>query len=358
MYSGRSKRGGYRRAVRCYPTLDQAVQALEDFHTGRRLERGVVPPDLTVGQWLRYWLEQVVRPSRSVSTTHGYTMIVRNHLIPGLGAIPLADLTATQVQQYLNGKQEEGLCANTVRKHHSVLHNALEQARRQEPIDQNVVELAARPSATQPVHHYYDAETMQRLFRALEGTSLEPAVKLAGYLGLRRSEICGLKWSHVDRQARVITVAEARTAVNGKPVDKEPKNDSPVRRLVYQGISDLEEVLERMWRGQEAERQRLGIRYHDQGFVLCHSGGRLYQPDYLSNRLQRVLAEKDLPYVTLHGLRHSFASIAHSQNVPLFGISRALGHSSTATTTQIYMHLFDETHLSVVQQVGKAIGGD
>ena len=358
LYSGRSKRGGYRRAVRCYPTLDQAVQALEDFHTGRRLERGAVPPDLTVGQWLRYWLEQVVRPSRSVSTTHGYTMIVRNHLIPGLGAIPLADLTATQVQQYLNGKQEEGLCANTVRKHHSVLHNALEQARRQELIDQNVVELAARPSATQPVHHYYDAETMQRLFRALEGTSLEPAVKLAGYLGLRRSEICGLKWSHVDRRAPVITVAEARTAVNGKPVDKEPKNHSSVRRLGYQGISDLEEVLERMWRGQEAERQRLGSRYHDQGFVLCHSGGRPYQPDYLSNRLQRVLAEKDLPYVTLHGLRHSFASIAHSQNVPLFGISRALGHSSTATTTQIYMHLFDETHLSVVQQVGKAIGGD
>ena len=61
--------------------------------------------------------------------------------------------------------------------------------------------------------------------------------------------------------------------------------------------------------------------------------------------------------MTLHGLRHSFASIAHSQNVPLFGISKALGHSSTATTTQIYMHLFDETHLSVVQEVGKAIGG-
>ena len=341
-----------------FSTITEARKALRAHEVKKDRGEVVQPRQTTVADWLRYWLEQVVRPSRSVSTTHGYTMIVRNHLIPGLGAIPLADLTATQVQQYLNGKQEEGLCANTVRKHHSVLHNALEQARRQELIDQNVVELAARPSATQPVHHYYDAETMQRLFRALEGTSLEPAVKLAGYLGLRRSEICGLKWSHVDRQARVITVAEARTAVNGKPVDKEPKNHSSVRRLGYQGISDLEEVLERMWRGQEAERQRLGSRYHDQGFVLCHSGGRPYQPDYLSNRLQRVLAEKDLPYVTLHGLRHSFASIAHSQNVPLFGISRALGHSSTATTTQIYMHLFDETHLSVVQQVGKAIGGD
>ena len=75
----------------------------------------------------------------------------------------------------------------------------------QELIDRNVVDMAARPSATQPVHHYYDAETMQRLFRALEGSSIELAVKLAGYLGLRRSEICGLKWSHVDRREKVIT---------------------------------------------------------------------------------------------------------------------------------------------------------
>ena len=70
-----------------------------------------------------------------------------------------------------------------------------------------------------------------------------------------------------------------------------------------------------------------------------------------------MLSKTELPYVTLHGLRHSFASIANSQNVPLFGISRALGHSTTNTTTRIYMHLFDDTHLSVVQAVGEAVGG-
>ena len=91
--------------------------------------------------------------------------------------------------------------------------------------------------------------------------------------------------------------------------------------------------------------------------MICHDGGRPYQADYLSNRLQRVLSKTELPYVTLHGLRHSFASIANSQNVPLFGISRALGHSTTSTTSRIYMHLFDDTHLSVVQAVGEAVGG-
>lgn len=358
MRSRSGKDGSPQRTVRCYPTLEQAIRALEDHNAGRELEAGKISKDLTVGQWLNYWLEQVILPSRSASTTHGYTMIVRNHLIPGLGDIRLRELTGLQVQQYLNQKQAEGLCSNTVRKHHGVLHNALEQARRQEILSRNVVETAARPASTTPVHHYYDSETMSRLFEALAGTSMEPVVKLAGYLGLRRSEICGLKWSHVDRQAKVITIVEARTAVNGRSVDKDTKNQSSVRRLGYGGLEDMEELMDRLWQKRQDELAKLGPAYEDRDFVVSHSGGQPYQPDYLSGYLQKLLAKKGLPYVTLHGLRHSFASIAHSRNVPLFGISRALGHSNTTTTTRIYMHLFDETHLSVVQEVGKAIGDE
>ena len=251
-------------------------------------------------------------------------MIIRNHLAPALGQIKLTELTAPQIQQYLNRKQGEGLCSNTIRKHHGVLHNALEHARKQELVRRNVAEYAVPPSSSRPEHHFYDSETMSKLFELLSGTSLEPVVKLAGYLGLRRSEICGLKWSHVDREAKVITIAEARTAVKGEGLE---------------------------------EMAALGEKYQDGGFVVCHNGGKPYQPDYLSNRLQRVLRTTELPYVTLHGLRHSFASMANSRNVPLFGISKALGHSNTTTTTQIYMHLFDDTHLSVVQEVGRAIDG-
>ena len=347
--------GAPERAVRCYPTLEEAIQALDRFNSGRILEQSG-ERSLTVGQWLTYWLEQVIAPSRTASTVHGYQMIIRNHLAPSLGQIRLKELTAAQIQQYLNRKQQEGLCCNTVRKHHGVLHNALEHARKQELVVRNAAEHAVPPSSTRPEHHFYDSETMSRLFELLAGTSLEPVVKLAGYMGLRRSEICGLKWSHVDREARVITIAEARTAVNGRSVDKGTKNRSSVRRLGYRGLADMEELMERLWNQRLEEMRTMGADYQDDGFVVCHHGGRPYQPDYLSNRLQRVLRTTELPYVTLHGLRHSFASIAHSRNVPLFGISKALGHSNTNTTTQIYMHLFDETHLSVVQEVGRAIG--
>ena len=345
-----------KRTVQCYPTLELAIQALDRRGGMDLLNRGEDLEKLTLGQWLTYWLEQVIAPSRTASTVHGYQMIIRNHLAPSLGQIRLKELTAAQIQQYLNRKQQEGLCCNTVRKHHGVLHNALEHARKQELVVRNAAEHAVPPSSTRPEHHFYDSETMSRLFELLAGTSLEPVVKLAGYMGLRRSEICGLKWSHVDREARVITIAEARTAVNGRSVDKGTKNRSSVRRLGYRGLADMEELMERLWNQRLEEMRTMGADYQDDGFVVCHHGGRPYQPDYLSNRLQRVLRTTELPYVTLHGLRHSFASIAHSRNVPLFGISKALGHSNTNTTTQIYMHLFDETHLSVVQEVGRAIG--
>ncbi len=343
------------RHTRCFSTLEEAVQARDVNRITRSLTLEREDPVLTVGSWLDYWLEQISRPTLAASTAHGYTKIVRNHLIPGLGSIPLRDLTAAQIQSYLNGKQRDGLCGNTVRKHQCLLHTALDRAVRQKLIPTNVSEHVQLPSFSVPVHHYYDAETMNLLFKALAGTSIEPIVKLAGYLGLRRSEICALKWSNVDRKAKIITVTEARTAVNGRSVDKGTKNRSSTRRLGYGGITDLEHVIDQLWYKYQWEKWQMGPAYHDSGFLLSHHGGHPYQPDYISNRLQRLLRRTGLPYITLHGLRHSFASIANSRNVSLFGISRALGHSTTSTTARIYMHLFDDTHLSVVQQVGEAI---
>ena len=101
--------GAIRRVTRCYPTLERAVAALDSFNAGKLLSRSGSGDKLTVGQWLSYWLEQVVTPSRTASTTHGYTMIVRNHLSPALGRVKLRELTAPQIQLYLRRKQAEGI---------------------------------------------------------------------------------------------------------------------------------------------------------------------------------------------------------------------------------------------------------
>ena len=344
-----------KRVVKCFNRIEDAIHALDQFNGNVILAQGDKVCTLTLGQWLTYWLEQMIQPSRTASTTHGYGMMIKNHISPALGHIPLKKLTTAQIQQYLNRKMLEGLSPNTVRKHYTLIHNAIQHAVRQELLPRNPTDNVIPPSLNMPTHHYYDSDTMAALFKMLEGTSMEPVVKLAGYLGLRRSEICGLKWKHVDREEKIITIVETRTTVNGRPVDKSTKTRSSIRRLGYQGIKDLDDVIERLWARRVSEMAALGDAYADGGYVLCHDGGQPYQADYLSNRLQRIMSKSDMPYVTLHGLRHSFASIANSKNVPIFGISKALGHSTTNITSQIYTHLFDDTHLSVVQAVGEAI---
>ena len=92
-------------------------------------------------------------------------------------------------------------------------------------------------------------------------------------------------------------------------------------------------------------------------YVAVNEAGKPYQPDVLCQRIAQFIAVQGLPPISLHGLRHSFASVANSQNVPMFSISKALGHSSTSVTSAVYMHLFDDAVADVVSQVASAITG-
>ena len=157
-----------KRIVRCFPTLEQAIQVLDGYNAGRILSQSTGTEELTVGQCLTYWLEQVIKPCRTASTVHGYNMIIRNHLAPSLGQIRLKELTAAQIQQYLNRKQAEGLCSNTVRKHHGVIHNALEHARRQDLLSRNPAQWVFPPSSTHPTHHFYDDLDLVILYNLLK----------------------------------------------------------------------------------------------------------------------------------------------------------------------------------------------
>ena len=175
-------------------------------------------------------------------------------------------------------------------------------------------------------------------------------------MGLRRSEICGLKWRCVDLDAKIVTVREVRTSVGGTFIEKKPKSYSSVRRLCYDGVSDLEELLTRLHDEWERGQRERGTGFNPEGYVAVTEQGKPWDPNGLGRRVAAFVEENALPSISLHGLRHSFASVANSRSVPMFTISKALGHSSTSITSEVYTHLFDETVQDVVNVVAKAIG--
>lgn len=355
LHYGIDAHGNRLKKTKCFPTLEQATLFRDNFLRAKSIKENVLPSDVTLGRWLDYWLDNVVRPARAVTTVYGYQKIINNHIKPVLGGVLLQSLSAMQIQQYMTLKRQEGLCSNTIRKHHVLLNSAIALAVRQDMLAKNVVQSVDAPPKREPQHCFYTPEQLQKLFVLTAGRSLEPVVKLAGYLGMRRSEICGLRWDNVDLEHGIVYICQARTAANGVAVDKGPKSPSSVRRLSFAGNADLYEMLSRMHRQYLQNRAKFGESYNPEGFVLSHSGGKPYAPDYLSGHFTQFVRKAGLPECTLHGLRHSFASIANSQHVPMFSICKALGHSNTNVTSQIYMHLFDDTHQEVVDLVGQAI---
>lgn len=340
--------------TKTYDTHIAAAEALRIFEMKKQRQEIVMPTELTVGMWLERWLEEVVRPNRARSTTYGYENMIKNHIKPALGKTVLQELSPQQIQSYYLHKRQEGLGANTVHKHHQLLFTALECAVRQELLGRNPARRVEPPAKEMPRHTFYNTEQLRMLFLAVRGEPLEPAVKLAGYLGLRRSEICGLKWENVDLKNGTIAICMARTTIGGVTINKVPKTNSSMRTLGISGLSDLEEMLHHMWNEQH-QRRLANPRFNPEGFVLVHANGQPYAPDYVSGWFTKFIKAHGLPYLTLHGLRHSFASAANELHIPLFKISKALGHSNTSVTSQVYTHLFDDTQNEVLSQVASAI---
>ena len=80
------------------------------------------------------------------------------------------------------------------------------------------------------------------------------------------------------------------------------------------------------------------------------------RPNYASDLFTRFIKKHGLPHITLHGLRHSFASIANAKGIPMYDIGKALGHSSPATTSKIYTHLLDPDHKGLLEKMWEEEG--
>ena len=334
--------------------ITEARSILRRHETDRDKGLTVLPKSLTVAQWLNDWLLTIVTPNRAETTVYGYRNIIDTHITPALGSIPLQKLTPQKVQQYYANKMaNDGLSANSVRKHHDLLSSAMKVAVRQDILVINPISKVVPPKKIEPEIHFYKSEELQQLLTLVEGTNLDIVVKLAGYFGLRREEILGLTWANVDMDKRLIHICRARTTAGKKIVEKTTKTASSTRTLHIP--DDVLATLKIEREKQQRYREFLGNDYHETDYVYTRENGLPYSPNYVSTLFTEFIAKKNLPYITLHGLRHTFASVANSLGIPMFDIGKALGHSTPATTSRIYTHLLDQRHTKTLNKIAEAL---
>ncbi|RWA22690.1 hypothetical protein MBRU_12130 [Mycolicibacterium brumae DSM 44177] len=348
------------------------AEALE-FYNGVQSERArgtfVSPSEMTVQQAVDDWLAgQRIRPK----TRSAYITALRP-VVDALGnkrvqAVTKADLekvrgsledgTSTMgtwnAPTKLKGKpvRKKWAASNinvTLRLVTTIFKDLLDQG----VLPRNVAELVKRLETEKPpIVVLTDAQT-KRLLADTAEDRLGVAWRLAT-CGMRRGEICALRWTDVDFTAGVVRIMENRVPVSGGTHTGPPKTPTAIREMPM--LPDVKAALKREKKRQAAERLRAANLYVGQGYVVCDELGRGLHPDTLTHKWADVLAELKLPHVRLHDARHGFASLAHAAGVPLADIAAWLGHKDGTFTLRTYTHSTDTGLSKTAETMGKVFG--
>lgn len=305
----------------------------------------VSPSSTTLGEYLDEWIE-LYKLNIAETTYDLYRMYIDVHIKPVIGHIKLQKIIPMTLKSFYKNRMETPrevktkkgqinkyppLGANSIHKLHSMLHNALNEAVSNNLIPANPADKVTLPEPIKFVPEVVEPENYFKLLDEVAGTYDEVFIVLAGGLGLRRSEVIGIRWKDVDFKEKKITISQAITRFT-KEVTKKPKNNSSIRTLpMPQYISD---ILEEYKKNQK----------------IIQLDGRIcnkFKPQSYSQHFKALLEKHKLPAVRFHDLRHFAAIVMMIKGVPDKVAADILGHSQVTTLRKTYQHVLDESRRSV-----------
>lgn len=312
-------------------TKAEAQDELTRLHTENRTSPLTAPNRQTVATFLTSWLEGTSKPTIAATTHANYKASIDLHIIPGIGGIVLAKLSALQVQGLYSARERDGESAYTIRTCHAVLRKALKQAVRWREIPRNVCEDVESPRLPATDIHPLTADQVASLLDAAKGDRLEALYRLAVGSGLRLGELFGLQWADIDLAAASLTVRHSQTELKGILTLNEPKTSKSRRRvdLPPSVVSALHEHRKKALAAGHAGADR----------VFCNQHGTpLRRSHFHRQDFKALLKKAGLPSIRFHDLRHTFATLMFSQGHHPKVVQSALGHSQIGVTMDVYSH--------------------
>ncbi|MBX7270086.1 site-specific integrase [Micromonospora sp. Llam7] len=348
----RARRGGY-------PSQAAARHGRDEWLSSTAADR--TAQGWTVERWLRHWLDnrKTIRPT----TRFHYNRDVDTVLIPQLGRYRLADLDApllrtvfAQIAATRNskGRPQSASAMNHLR---TTLRAALNLAVKEGVLDCNParhIEITGyqQPHAkvwtdarvesweqtgARPAVAVWTADQLTEFLSSVNDDPLFALWWLAGLRGLRRGELCGLRWSDIDLDRGVLTIERNRTTAGYHVVEGNPKTPAGRRAVALDKRSvRILRVHRRYEHDRKAEAAENGTPWADTGYVFTRADGLPINPNYATTRFRLLSRRAGLPPVRLHDLRHGAASLAHQAGADLKTLQDLLGHSSIVVTADTY----------------------
>ena len=299
--------------------------------------RVIAPADLTLGAYLDEWLAQIVAVRVRPNTLAAYRYNADRYLIPDLGRQRLAALSARELRLYFEGLRARGVGARTVKYVHTTLRAALEDAMREEVMERNPAALVRVLGPPRRERVPLTVEEVRALLRSSRDHRLHAMLVAFALLGMRRSEVLGLRWEDVDLDQAFLQVRRGLQRVDGQLTLLPTKTARSRRTIPLPGL--VVDVLVEHRDRQDAERVALAERWPESGFVFTTPIGTPIDPRNCTRIVQEACRRAGVRVVRLHDLRHGCVSVLLGLGVPPRTAMEIAGHSTIDMTMNVYGHV-------------------
>ena len=293
---------------------------------------------MTLKEYILYWQEAYDKNQSRPTTyaAHGY--LFKNHILPGLGDIPLSELTVEQVGDFLEerkcfgGHRPEspeypGLGEHTMRHIHRLLQQCLDQAMRDGLITDNPARGFHYPKPKKVSANVLTPAEVEDYLDAAERLGQLSMFLLALTVGLRQGELIALKWSDLDIKKRTLTITEKRAVERRELVE-------------YEGGTRIVSLTP-----EAVELLRLEHAKHPGSpLMFMHPATqRPYSPQMVRRLHNEIIIEAGLDHIRFADLRHTCAVLSLQNGMGAKEVAQMLGHFRTAMTRQNYAPYLSNT---------------
>ena len=308
---------------------------------------------MTLGEWMDKWLDEYMIFAIRESTVDSYRGMVNNQVKPFIGNKQLASLTTADVQKFYNKIKKEGrvrehpvhgkmLADSMVRSVHMMLHEALDMAVKERLMAKNPTNGTTIPKCNYPEKQILGDNQLETFLEAIRGQEYWCDFFYVEVMtGLRRGEICGLKWQDIDFEENKLRVKRSVSVKRGGGVNiGETKTETGVRCIEMP--PSVAELLKN--RKQSAITEWV--------FPAFLNPEQPIHPQAAYRKLKVILKNAELPLIRFHDLRHTFATHATQGGVDPKTLAGILGHTNASFTLDTYTHVTSDMQKSASAIVG------
>lgn len=286
------------------------------------------------------------RKGKSLSplSLENYERILMNYVIPIIGEIPINEITAQDIQRFVDA-QNERVQPSSVKRYLVILQSVFTYAKKRRMISESPadIHLLETPRFNSTRIRFYNQQQLVAMIAKLQQEPLpfQAMIQLALTTGARRGELVALQFDAFDFAERRVWISYAAFKEVGKPAAiKSTKGYEERTVKIPQAVIELVQELYRL--------QRITFPTKDPRWLFTTNHGDMMNPHTPSKQFQKFVKRCGLPYYGFHSLRHTSATLMLQNGINIYEVKRRLGHASLSTT-EIYLHYIREADEKAAQ---------